>query len=103
MNEAKRTPGPWFWDCDGLWQRGDGKPYPKGAAVLTASYEYGSDPSVDCSDADADLIAAAPDLLEALVALVDSLAAADEEGLIEHAPQMEAARAAIAAATGETR
>lgn len=44
---------------------------------------------------------AAPDLLAALQSIVNSLSENDDEGLVEHAPQMEAARAAIAKATGE--
>ena len=52
---------------------------------------------------DALLIAAAPKLLEALRSIVASLAEHDDEGMIEHAEQMIAARAAIAAATGETK
>lgn len=51
-------------------------------------------------DANASLIAAAPDLLDALKAIVKSLAEQDDEGLIEHAQQMIDARAAIAKATG---
>ena len=46
------------------------------------------------------LAAAAPDLLDALKAIVKSLAEQDDEGLIEHAQQMIDARAAIAKATG---
>jgi hypothetical protein len=51
--------------------------------------------------ANARLIAAAPQLLEALAAIVSSLAEQDEEGLIEHAEPMQKARAAILAATTE--
>ena len=52
--------------------------------------------------ANAALIAAAPDLLGALQELVEYLSDTDEEGLIEHSPTMVAARAAIAKATGGT-
>lgn len=45
------------------------------------------------------LIASAPDLLAALRAIVKSLEDNDDEGMIEHAAQMIAARAAIAKAT----
>ena len=51
--------------------------------------------------ANARLIAAAPKLLAALQSIVASLAEHDDEGMIEHAEQMIAARAAIAEATGE--
>ena len=50
--------------------------------------------------ADAHLIAAAPELLAALMAIVKSLADQDDEGMIEHAQQMIDARAAIAKAGG---
>jgi len=49
---------------------------------------------------DARLMAAAPELLEALQAIVKSLVDQDDEGMIEHAQQMIDARAAIAKATG---
>lgn len=50
------------------------------------------------SEANAHLIAAAPDLYAALSALVTTLAAQDDEGLIEHAEPMAAARRALAKA-----
>ncbi|HEX8350524.1 MAG TPA: hypothetical protein VF598_11220 [Hymenobacter sp.] len=50
-------------------------------------------------DADAKLLAAAPDLLEALKNVIAGLSMGDDEGLIEYAEQMIAARAAIAKAT----
>jgi hypothetical protein len=52
--------------------------------------------------ANARLISAAPDLLEALQNIVKSLAEQDDEGLIEHAEPMQKARAAIRKATGES-
>jgi len=55
----------------------------------------------DEAEANARLMAAAPELLEALQSIVASLAEHDDEGMIEHAEQMIAARTAIAAATGE--
>lgn len=53
-----------------------------------------------CSACDASLIAAAPELLEALCNIVASLSEHDDEGMIEHAQQMVFARAAIDKATG---
>jgi len=55
-----------------------------------------------CNEANARLIAAAPDLLAALETIVKSLADQDDEGMIEHVEPMVAARAAIAKATGVT-
>lgn len=54
----------------------------------------------DEDEANARLIAAAPELLEALQAIVKSLVDQDDEGMIEHAQQMIDARVAIAKATG---
>jgi hypothetical protein len=53
------TPGPWFWDCDGLWREGDGKPYRKAATILCPTYEYDTGPAIDCKEPDAAFIAAA--------------------------------------------
>ena len=50
--------------------------------------------------ANAVLIAAAPDLLAALKAIVGSLASQDDDGLLEYANEMIAARAAIKKAEG---
>lgn len=52
-------------------------------------------------EANARLIAAAPDLLEALTTIVATLSEQDDEGLIEHAEPMQKARAAIAKAAKE--
>jgi hypothetical protein len=110
MNEAKHTPGPWHF-CGSQYSASD-KPAVTarntGTGYLTPEGWHYVIPAIDGAtneqaEANARLIAAAPDLLSALAALVDSLASADEEGLLEHAPQMEAARAAIAAATGRTQ
>ena len=68
----------------------------KNTAVCFMAHSAGRTPEGDA--ARAKLIAAAPALAEALQALITSLADADEEGLIEHAEQMVAARAALAAA-----
>lgn len=54
----------------------------------------------DEQQANARLIAAAPELLDALQGLVKELSDSDDEGLIENAEPMIAARAAIAKATG---
>ena len=48
--------------------------------------------------ANARLIAAAPELYEALTEIVDSLSTQDDEGLVEHAEKMIKARAALAKA-----
>lgn len=61
---AKHTPGPWEWahceDGDYAFLKGDG------AYVLSPENVPGAAAWVDVNDANARLIAAAPDLLEAL-------------------------------------
>lgn len=76
---SNHTPGPW-------------------KAVYVGCSDW--DLSGPVTEQDWKLAAAAPDLLDALKAIVKSLAEQDDEGLIEHAQQMIDARAAIAKATG---
>ena len=59
MSEAKHTPGPW------PIRRTDGGDI-KSIGPITSAGEYAFDTWLDVSDEDARLIAAAPDLLEAL-------------------------------------
>lgn len=93
------TPGPW---------RIDPRPFSGYGAVHVSGGQYivakalGQTQSCETeATANARLIAAAPDLLAALQSIVASLAEHDDEGMIEHAEQMIAARTAIAEATGE--
>lgn len=70
MEEAKHTPGPWVWVrrpsgyCEALAGNGE--------EVFRAD-EYAGAAWIAISDADARLIAAAPELLEVLVELMDVL------------------------------
>jgi hypothetical protein len=92
------TPGPWKWDDDCVWENYDRMEHAPWLcnANLDTSILTGE---IHCrSKADAALIAASPDLLAALKAIVKSLADHDDEGMIEHADQMITARAAIAKA-----
>ena len=91
---SKHTPGPWIWgkDYDGLYGAG-----PDNDVLTFARYEgmwlaYGSH-----READARLIAAAPELLAALIALerTAGIPAMNDD------PVRVKARAAIAKATGE--
>ena len=105
---TKHTPGPWHINTAGSASRG--KPF-----KITEIYVYAPDTQDDtaiCADvidpvtqepseANARLIAAAPDLLEALQTIVKSLSDQDDEGMIEHAEPMIRARAAIQKATKE--
>lgn len=91
---TKHTPGPWVVNPIQLNQIAtpDARLEIARATVLRDQHE---------TIANARLIAAAPELLEALKAIVKSLADQDDEGLIEHAQQMIDARAAIAKATNQ--
>lgn len=94
---TQHTPGPWnFYD-----DSNDGKTNRIEIVAIgkTVARIYHSVPEEDLPNAR--LIAAAPDLLEALQDIVKSLVDQDDEGMIEHAQQMIIARAAIAKATGE--
>lgn len=78
----KHTPGPWHWDSEGLGS--------KDVLVFGKGYPFEM-----TSTANKNLIAAAPDLLEALQ---DALHAYDKHG--EHS-EWDFARAAISKAMGE--
>ena len=95
--KTAHTPGPWIHRT--RLDDGANIGCKDGYAICDMAYKYSSI-SKDELDADAKLIAAAPDLLAALTSIVTSLADQDDEGLIEHAQQMIDARAAIAKATG---
>ena len=57
---SKHTPGPWWLDDDGFIASGDGDTYE------TIADPHCSDLDIDEREANASLIAAAPELLEAL-------------------------------------
>jgi len=101
MSAGKHTPAPWLIDPDNgdypMWIRQDG-----GTSVLGGCGCCGS-PNLDIHDAR--LIAAAPDLLDALQLMVESHGyssyLSDEDK--ESSPEVVAARAAIAKATGSAK
>ncbi len=107
MGEFKGTPGPWFWT----------ETHGQAVALMAAGGKWVADPQCDISDyglrsfhwtdvseEDAALIAAAPDLLEALqnyVGLFDNAIYRRQlsgDGLYDETVRV--ARAAIARATG---
>lgn len=69
MGESKHTPGPWIATAsdNGEW----GIDAASGWGIATVAGSAGDGPGNDESDANARLIAAAPELLEALEHLVD--------------------------------
>lgn len=96
---SKHTPGPWHQV--GAWVEVEDDEIPDICSCNPESIEQGHLKwDWETAIANARLIAAAPDLLEALKAIVKSLADQDDEGLIENAQQMIDARAAIDKATG---
>lgn len=90
---ANHSPAPWSHKSRAI--------YDNTGICIAETYSGAAD---DLAQADANdaLIAAAPDLLAALQAMVCNmdLAASDKEGLIEHTEAMRQARAAIRKATG---
>lgn len=93
----KHTPGPWAID----WNIGRLDIHSSGPLIATVPRNVRDDEADRVAQQNARLIAAAPELLSALQAIVTSLADHDDEGMIEHAEQMVTARAAIAKATGK--
>lgn len=107
--DAKHTPGPWTYRHFALADIYSDDQRAEMRALHPEYFEVGSaydesynrlSLSAHMGEANARLIAAAPMLLEALQNIVASLSEHDDEGMIEHAEQMIAARAAIATATG---
>lgn len=104
---SKHTPGPWAFSTStngwsytiNIFQADNATPTDGwsdvGYIIKTCEGEQQA-----IQHANARLIAAAPELLEALQAIVKSLVDQDDEGMIEHAQQMIDARVAIAKATG---
>lgn len=91
---AKHTPGPWDIEYGNSDSSGGGQWYEVGPAKVWYSYRS-SDEEEQRAQANAHLISAAPDLLEALQVI-----AADSRWLSGE-PTLLMARAAIAKATGE--
>lgn len=71
MSEVKHTPGPWVWNGKhGSLHRIGEAPYRFGECVLRPTWEYDEGTDLEIGEADAALIAAAPDILEALSGLL---------------------------------
>ena len=84
--DAERTPGPWNWQY-----------YPEGRKLLLGPHRavlHCLDAPITVRDPDAILISAAPDLLEACEALLNST-------WMNRLEAMQAIRAAVAKARGE--
>lgn len=99
MTQFKGTPGPWFGDngrAIGPKSTEDDQSY--GMIIPVGWVEF--DPEIEVQVANQRIMAAAPELLEALQGLLIRVAD-DEEYGPEHAITI--ARAAITKATGETK
>ena len=92
MMSAKFTPGP--WKRNGIHIENG-----YGVAVAAAAHEHLS-PDSETLDGNCDLIAAAPDLLEALQDC-ERVMSEELKGLLVIQPELKNARAAIAKATGD--
>ena len=94
---STHTPGPWYIEeiSNRDWQiNSDSRDW---CLLEITPAIYGESDSLSDEDkANARLIAAAPDLLEALKSLVKTLVDQDDEGMIEHAQQIINARSIIA-------
>ena len=98
MTQGKHTPGPWEWvkdksDWGGTWIFSGDTP------VL--DYAGCGSHDTEISDANAHLISAAPDMLEALREVVSEYDNPDNGRYLRWA--VDDARAAIAKATGDTK
>lgn len=91
-----QTPGPWFWTEDTSGRSTSLRRSGSGDVVVAPDNTPGEYAWLDVSEADASLIAAAPELLEALTALVNAVFNMEGE-----ADAMNDARAAIAKAHGK--
>ena len=108
---ARHTPGPWIWHRHMVWNELDELSGPDGEEIICPVLKMEPDSSViylrvgGHNAADRDLIAAAPDLLEACEAITDDL---DSDYISQHSHKadvnrrnrLEQLRAAIAKATG---
>ncbi len=100
MSAHKHTPGPWAVRYDYVVQA----PAYEDGRLVPVAQPYG----VNCDGTDlfanARLIAAAPELLEALILLEAEMVASGNAGSVDFGwkPAIEKTRAAIAKATGET-
>lgn len=103
---SKYTAGPWTAHVQKSgptsWNEGLFVHIASAAGPLIADFDasYAEFPDEPVVRANARLMATAPELLEALQSIVRCLSNQDDEGLIEHAEPMIAARAAIAKALG---
>ena len=89
---SKHTHGPWVFDEQGNISKGDSPDSMPLATTFFGYLDFGQYPR----DANARLIAAAPELLEALMCFVDN-----EQFRLTERQRLDKARAAIAKATGE--
>lgn len=98
---TKHTPGPWSWD-DEVWT--DYDPAERAPWLVDANGNLILTGVIRCkSEQDARLIAAAPELLEALILLEQEMILSGNAGSADYGwkPAIEKTRAAIAKATGE--
>jgi len=106
MSEIKFTPGPWQWWTSNSWRRLTahnlpGRGYGQEGDVLCPIVARDGHPDLVVKMADATLIAAAPDLYEALELVVGSLKFDREDAVSREV--MKRINAALAKARGEVQ
>lgn len=104
MSEAKHTPGPWVFighEAQGLGEYAQiGQIGAFSDVVARVCTKHKANHSLNkCGQANARLIAAAPELLDALAGLIGCI----DHGSDDPGARLDAARAAIAKATGEQK
>jgi len=99
VSGSRHTPGPWRWDEDGNLVAADGKRVLTAATFLLDHRELAA--SIDAKEPDAALVAAAPDLLEALREIEQASTWTMHSGCMEPIGRLtDIARTAIARAEG---
>lgn len=110
MKKSKHTPGPWLQEGNWVYAEGDPIRLSGGKEIrpnaFTLSVSPGPDRTREEAEANARLIAAAPELLEALECMIIGACAVavlhnGERAVLQDAVNI--ARAAIAKAKGETQ
>ena len=102
MTETRHTPGPWGLTREGFGfsVRSSGHAGNGYSSEHICSMDHYRDDRVDEQRGNANLIAAAPDMLAALQGIVDCVARTETMGEICQCDDFSAARAAIAKAKG---
>lgn len=92
----KHSPAPWYWTKNGKWQEGSGK-WLASQTGMVLDYSGCGSHKCDVTEEDARLIAASPDLLEDLQAIINMI----DYGSDDQSKVLDKARATIAKVKGK--